>query len=62
MTTITRNSNPIRFPCDNMFIPLWQGYAHGRHETKHVSFASTVQGDLERSHYVPHQVSVKYNN
>ena len=62
MTTITRNSNPKIFPCDNMLITLWQGYAHGRHVTECVSSTSMVQGDHGRSHSVPHQVSVKYNN
>ena len=62
MTTITRNSNPRRFPCYNMLITLWQGYAHGRYAMKHVSSTSMVEGDRGRSHSVPHQVSVKYNN
>ena len=43
MTTITRNSNPRRFPCDNMLITLWQGSAHVCHGTERVSSTSEVK-------------------
>ena len=43
MTTITRNSNPEIFPCDNMLITLWQGSAHVHHGTEHVSSNSEVK-------------------
>ena len=62
MTTITRNPNPRIFACDNMLITLWQGSAHGHHAIERVSSTSMAQGDRVRSHSVPHQVSVKYNN
>ena len=43
MTTITRNSNPKRFPCDNMLITPWQGSAHVRHGIERVSSTSEVK-------------------
>ena len=61
MTTITRNSNPIGFPCDNMLITLWQGSAHGRHGTERVSSTSMVQGDRGRSQSMPCELNVKYS-
>ena len=61
MTTITRKSNPRRFPCDNMLITLWQGSAHGRPATKCVSSTSMVQGDHGRSQSMPREVNVKYS-
>ena len=44
MTSITRNSNPKIFPCDNMLITLWQGsHAHVRHGTECMSSTSEVK-------------------
>ena len=43
MTTITRNSNPRIFPCDDMLITLWHGSAHVRHGTERVSSTSKVK-------------------
>ena len=43
MSTITRNSNPRIFPCDNMLITLWQGSAHVHHGTKCVSSTSEIK-------------------
>ena len=43
MTTITRNSNPKIFSCDNILIKLWQGSAHVRHRTECVSSTSEVK-------------------
>ena len=56
MTTITRNSKPKIFPCDNMLITLWQGsHAHVHHGTKRVSSTSEVKINIVAiSHFLLH--------